>query len=428
MSDRKNLRITGGKVLEKGPEGLRIAQKTIFVQDGIIRESAGEGPCEEIRAEGKLILPGLLILHTHAYMTVLRNYADDVDFDEWLFRRVMPVEDSLPPEGAYWCSLLACMEFLRTGTTCFADMHMFPGGSCRAVIDSGMRGYIGRGLVGEDLYTDGAGRFEQALREIEEYGHVTDRLSFVLSPHAIYSCSPRLYAQTAEEAEKRGLLKQTHLSESDNEVDNCIAKYGKTPVKVIAETGFMDEKTLLAHCVKLRGNDAKILAQSGATVVTNPASNAKLGNGHLDLPLILDNGINLCIGTDGTSSNNTLNLFREMGLFTMIHKAATGNAAAAPARQVAAMVTENPAKAVGMEGKLGVIADGAKADLVFMDLREPSLYPANDLISALCYSANGMEVESVMVDGRFVMKNREFTLFDAEQVRWEVGRIADKYL
>ena len=420
-------KISGGLVLTADEAGLRAEKKTIWVRDGLIRETPGEGPCEEISAAGRLILPGLINLHTHAYMSLMRNYADDVPFDEWLFKRVMPVEDTLPAEGAYYSSLLACMEMIRTGTTCFADMHMFPGRSCRAALDSGMRAFIGRGLVGEDLYGDGKSRFEEQLLEISEFGG-SDRLRFVLSPHAIYSCSPKLYAQAAEEAAARGLLKQTHLSESDGEVDNCISKYGKTPVEVIAETGFLDEKTLLAHCVKLRPGDASIIAKSGASIVTNPASNAKLGNGYLPLKEVNENGINLCIGTDGACSNNTLNLFREMGLFTMIHKAASGDSSAAPAQQVIAMTTANAAKAVGMEGELGVIGDGAKADLVFMDLAEPSLFPANDPVTSLCYSANGSEVKSVMIDGSFVLKEGGFTTIDAERVRFEVQKTVDRYL
>ena len=235
------------------------------------------GDYQVIDAAHKLVMPGLINMHTHAYMTVMRNYADDVDFDEWLFQRVMPVEDQLPREAAYWSSLLGCMEMIQTGTTSFVDMHMFHGQSPKAAQQAGMRGFIGRGLVGEDLYGDGYSRFQEALEEKAAYE--SDLLKFILSPHAIYSCSEKLLAQVAEEAQKQKMLKQIHLSESEAEVQNAIDKYGKTPVKYLSDLGFLDQDTILAHCVKMRGDDMDILLRHQANIVTNPASNAKLGNG-----------------------------------------------------------------------------------------------------------------------------------------------------
>ncbi len=458
-----NYLIKGGKVLLTTADDLRIAEKDIYVRDGKIvgiTEPAGQNHAPEsggkaafagenngkaafagenngaaafadekfevVDARDRLILPGLINLHTHAYMTVMRNYADDVDFDEWLFRRVMPVEDTLPMEGAYWSSLLGLMEMVRTGTTCFADMHMFEGQSAKAARDLGMRAYIGRGLVGEDLYTDGLSRLEQFLREQEAYE--SDLVKFAIAPHAIYSCSPRLYEQAAEEGRKRGLMLETHLSESDFEVDSAIEKYGKTPVAVLRDTGFITERTLLAHCVKMRGDDISIIRDCGSTVVTNPASNAKLGNGFAPVTEFAEAGVNVTVGTDGVCSNNSLNMFREMGLLSTIHKGVRRDSTKAPAKSVVRMATANAAKALGRAGELGVIAEGAEADLSFLDLSCPSMIPQNNLIASLCYSANGGEVESVMIAGRWVMKNRHFPGIDEERVRREVEDMADKYL
>jgi 5-methylthioadenosine/S-adenosylhomocysteine deaminase len=319
------------------------------------------------------------------------------------------------------------MEMVRTGTTCFNDMHMFRGQSARAAADAGVRAFIGRGLVGEDLYVDGASRFEDCLEEQKEW-ESSKLLKFVLAPHAIYSCSAKLYEQVAREAEERHMLKHTHLSESDVEVANCLEKYGKTPVEFLRDTGFLDEKTILAHCVKMQGEDISIIAEAGSTVVTNPASNAKLGNGFAPLHKFTESGVNLCLATDGTSSNNTLNLFREMNLVSLIHKGLAGDSTMLPADQVVRMVTENAAAAVGMKDQIGTIKDGANADLIFIDLNEPSMFPNNNIVSSLCYSANGSEVDSVMIDGRFVMRKREFVTMDGERVRFEVQRIVDKYL
>lgn len=224
------------------------------------------------------------------------------------------------------------------------------------------------------------------------------------------------------------MRKQIHLSESDNEVNDALRKYGKTPVALLRDTGFLDEKTILAHCVKMRGDDIAIIKEAGSTVVTNPASNAKLGNGFAPLQDFLDAGVNVCLGTDGACSNNTLNMFREMGLVSMIHKGIHRNPVTAPADTVVRMATANAGRALGLPGELGVIAEGALADLVFLDLDAPSMFPVNNPVSALCYSACGSEVDSVMIDGSFVMRKGEYTSIDAERVRYEVQKVVDQYL
>ena len=422
-----------GGILAAVPMDLYVYEGRVFLSYSAVQayqKEAGKIPeeniFEKLDASDRLIMPGLINMHTHVYMTAMRSYADDVSFDEWLFNRVMPAEERLPFEGTYWSNLLGCMEMIRTGTTCFVDMHMFEGQSARAARDIGMRGVIGRGLVGEDLYGDGASRFEEALREMQALE--SPLLQFILSPHAIYSCGTKLLEQVSAEAAKRGLLKQIHLSESDNEVAQCLEKHGRTPVELLSDLGFLDENTILAHCVKVNEKEAEILAGTGVTVVTNPASNAKLGNGTAPLALFQEKGLNICIGTDGAASNNSLNLFREMGLLTMVQKAVTRNAEAALSQDVLRMATVNAAKGLHRQGELGAITDGALADLVFIDLSEPSLFPNTNIPSSLCYSANGSEVESVMVGGEFVMRKREFTKIDAERVRYEVNRLIDSWL
>ncbi|HBN56642.1 MAG TPA: hypothetical protein DD414_07685 [Lachnospiraceae bacterium] len=426
-----NYKITNGQLLVYTEDGFKVEKKDLYIEGDKI---AGIGACdpakedayETVDASDKLIMPGLINMHTHAYMTTMRNYADDVDFDEWLFKRVMPVEDRLPKEAAYWSSLLGCMEMIRTGTTAFVDMHMYCGQSPKAAQQAGMRAFIGRGLVGEDLYEDGYSRLKEALEEKEAYE--SDLIRFVLSPHAIYSCSEKLYVQVAEEANKRGMLKQTHLSESVAEVDNAVSKYGRTPVKLLSDLGFLDQHTILAHCVQMRGDDMEILQRSGAHAVTNPASNAKLGNGFAPVVEMDQKGINLCIGTDGTASNNTLNMFREMGLLSLIHKGIHKDSTSAPAQFVLKAATVNAAKALGMEHQTGVIETGACADLNFVDLKAVSLFPNNNIVSSLCYSANGSEVDSVMIGGKFVMKNKEMLTIDTERVYYEMNKIINENL
>lgn len=426
-----NYKIVNGCLLMDTEDGLQVKKQDLYIEDGKIAgigtySGSDEKDYEVVDAADRLIMPGLINMHTHAYMTVMRNYADDVDFDEWLFQRVMPVEDRLPKEAAYWSSLLGCMEMIRTGTTSFVDMHMFHEQAPGAAKQAGMRAFIGRGLVGEDLYEDGYSRFKEALEEKEAFEN--DLIKFILSPHAIYSCSEKLLVQVAEEAARRKMLKQIHLSESTAEVDNAVSKYGKTPVKYLSDIGFLDKDTILAHCVKMRENDLEILREHQANVVTNPASNAKLGNGFAPVVEMDRMGINVCIGTDGTASNNTLNMFREMGLLSLIHKGIHKESTAAPAEFVIKAATAHAAKALGMENEIGVIKEGACADLIFVNLRETSLFPNNNMISSLCYSANGSEVESMMIGGKFVMRNRELLTIDTERVYYEVNKIVENNL
>ena len=449
-----NYKIINGRLLLHDEKGFRIEEQPLIIENGTITaigdgtdKPAGftaeinsgnfslrtdshphvkNGSFETIDAKGKLIMPGLINAHTHVYMTLLRNYADDVDFGEWLFNRCMPVEDRLPVEAAYWLNLLGFAEMIKSGTTSYVDMHMYKCMSGKAASDAGIRAFIGRGLVGTDLYGDGLSRFQEALAEKEEYG--SDRIKFILSPHAPYSCSEKLYRQVTEESEKLGLLRQTHLSEGLTEVENILKEHGKTPVQWLYDIGFLSGKTLLAHCVQMRGNDIELIAKSGASVVTNPASNAKLGNGFAPVTEMDAAGVNICLGTDGTSSNNTLNMFREMGLLSLIHKGIQKDPTAMPADKVLSAATVNGAKALNMAGQIGEIRTGAKADLIFLDLKTPSLFPNNNIVSSLVYSANGSEVESVMINGDWVMRNRELLTIDYDKVCFEVEKIAKQYL
>jgi 5-methylthioadenosine/S-adenosylhomocysteine deaminase len=419
-------KIINGYVAEYENGAFRAVKKDFFVIGGRISFNGGTDEYEVIDAKDRLIMPGLINLHTHAYMSIFRNYADDVSFDEWLFKRIMPVEDVIEREDAYWMNMLGMIEMIETGTTCFSDMHMFEGQSCRAARDAGMRAFIGRGLVGSDINGDGAGRIAETFRERAEFE--SDTIKFILSPHAIYSCSEKLYAQVAELAAREGLLKQTHISESVKEVEDCYEKNGISPVELLDRAGFLDDKCILAHCVQVSGDDIELIRSRGAAVVTNPASNAKLGNGIAPIKAFRESGANICIGTDGCSSNNTLNMFREMSLLSLMHKGLERDCTFLSANDVLSMATVNAARALGMEGSLGIISEGACADLIFIDLTASSLFPNNDMITALCYSANGSEVASVMVNGKLLMKDRELLTIDRQRVMSEVGRIAKKYL
>lgn len=427
--EQLNSWIKNGTIVIFSDNRFILENKDLFIVDGKITFTPpfnNQTDFEIYDASNMLIIPGLINMHTHAYMSLFRNYADDIPFNEWLFKKIMPIEDQIKQEDAFWTSMFSCIEMIETGTTCFLDMHMFKNQTCKAVAESGLRAFIGRGLVGNDLQTDGLERFKEFLEEQENY--TNELIQCVISPHAIYSCAKKLLIQLSDYASQKGILKQIHLSESIKEVEDSYNTHGMSPVQLLEQVGFLDQKSILAHCVHLSDLDLQILARSNASIVTNPASNAKLGNGIAPLTKYMSAGVNVCIGTDGVASNNTLNMFREMNLLSIMHKGITGNCTVLKAEQTLKMATLNAAKALSLSDSIGTISEGAYADLAFLDLNSCSLLPRNNLISALCYSANGSEVISLMVNGNFVMKNYELLTIDKERVYFEVNKISNRYL
>ncbi len=428
-----NYKIINATLLVEDDMGVpALREADLYIRNGEIfkicdrREVFSDDGYELFDASNMLLMPGLINMHTHAYMTPMRSYADDVPFNTWLFDRIDPAEGRLRPSDAYFGAELGMIEMIESGTTTFVDMHMFRGQSALAARECGMRAFIGRGLVGDDIATDGASRFAEALSEYREYK--SELVNFIISPHALYTCSPKLLSQVSHEAASLGLLKQIHLAESDFEAGYSMDKFGMSPTEKLSEIGFLDKNTILAHCVKLSDSDIRLIRDSGATVVTNPASNAKLGNGIAPIQRLLENKINVTLGTDGAASNNTLNMFREMSLLSLLHKASSVDSMLLPSRGVLGMVGRNAAAALNMQGKIGVIAEGARADIAFINLRATSLFPNNDIITSLCYSANGSEVDSLMVDGKFLMRHRELTTIDRERVYYEVSKTVKECL
>ena len=370
----------------------------------------------------RLVIPGLVNAHTHTYMSMMRNCADDLSFMDWLFNRVDPIEGKLIPEDAYWGSLLGQIEMIRSGTTTFNDMQMHIHQTTKAVRESGMRAVICRGLVGGD-YDRNDIRLQQALEEMEE-GRECSRLSFRLGPHAPYTCGPDYLRMVADVAKEKGLGIHIHLAESVTESENMRKDHDCTPIEYALNAGVFDVPTIAAHCVQMSENDIKILADHNVSVVTNPASNMKLGNGFAPVPEMMAAGINVCLGTDGAASNNAQNMFREMGYLSMIHKGTHATPQCVGAPEVFRAATINGAKALGLN--TGSIEKGKKADLAILRLDVPSMMPNNNLLAALCYSANGSEVDTVIIDGRIVMEGGELKTIDEERVYSEIRSMCSR--
>ncbi len=408
-------------------EGRDVVRRTdIYLQGdkimGIGEEPEGFSADKVIDGTDRLVIPGLINAHTHSYMALLRNVADDLPFEDWLFGHIEPIEDKLTPEDAYWGACLAILEMMKSGTTCFSDMQMHIHQTSRAVSQSGMRAVISRGLVGSGDDEAGQVRLREAYEEKEAWKDQS-RLTYFLGPHAPYSCDEDFQRIVAAEASKNQMGVHIHLSESVNEVENIRSQYGASPIALAKRAGLFDGLAAAAHCVHVDEADLDILKECQVSVITNPASNMKLGNGFAPVPDMLAKGINVCIGTDGAASNNSLNMFHEMNLLGLIHKGVRQKADCVSAREIFRMATIRGARALGMEEMTGSIQVGKKADLAILDLRTPSMTPRNDLLAGLCYSANGSEVETVIIDGEITMENRRVLTLDEERIYKEISRI-----
>lgn len=406
------------------PEENGVKVSDICISDGII-VAIGNAPDgfvadETIEGKNKLAMPAFVNAHTHAYMSSLRNAADDLPFMEWLFNGVMPKEDRLDSEQAYWGSLLSCAEMIKRGCATFCDMHLFPGNSARAAIDSGMRAVVSRGLVGSE---GGQKRLDEQFYEIEKWsGH--ENIKFMLAPHAIYTCDKEYLLKVSSEAKRLNLGLNMHLSESKAEFSDCIRDHGCTPTEYCASLGLFENKTLAAHCVQLTEHDIELLAQYNVSVVSNPKSNLKLGNGIAPIYQLDKAGVNVCIGTDSSASNNSLNMFSELNYMTLLHKGVNYDPTVIPAKKAFEFATVNGAKALGFEN-LGKIEVGYKADIALLDTNVPQMIPLRNYYAAICYCCDGSETDTLIIDGKIVLKNKELLTIDEERLYYEINKIVD---
>lgn len=417
-------------------EGFRTETKNIYIDGNRIVSLGGapEGfqPEKVIDGAGKMAIPGLINAHTHAYMSLFRNYADDMAFWDWL-SSVQSVEDFMTLEDVYWGTLLNSVEMIRTGTTCFVDMNIKSArakegpesGAAGAALESGLRAVITRGLigsVGED-YPDrqiAETLTEKALFENEE------RIDVWFGPHAPYSCMADNLQRITSLGKEFGIGQTIHLSESESEIENSIKDHGCTPIQYVADLGIFEIPTIAAHCVYATEEDIQILKENNVSVAINPKSNMKLGNGFMPAEQMLAAGVNCTLGTDGCGSNNTQNMFAEMNTAALIYKGSNKKAQCVSAGDALRFATVNGAKAIGKEGQLGEIREGALADIVLLDIETPQFYPRNNLPSALVYSATGTEADTVIINGDLVMEHKVILTLDEAKIYAECEKIAKR--
>ncbi len=378
-----------------------------------------------IDAAGRLVMPGLINAHAHTAMCVMRGYADDYSLKAWLYDKVFPVEARLDERAIVAGAELGIAEMLRFGTTSFSDMYFCQPAVAKAAERIGIKANLCNAVLAlGDSYVFEKDRAVIETEELlKEYG-AKGPIRADVSIHAEYTSPPEIWRRVHAWAKETGVVTHIHLSETKSEHEECIARRGMTPAAAFAANGVMDTPVLFAHGVWLSGDDMRLIAESSASVAHCPVSNLKLGSGVADVHAMIENGVNVCLGTDGVCSNNSLDLFEEIKLAALLAKGKNLDPTALPAYEALKMATVNGAKAQGREGETGVIAPGYDADIIMINTDAPHLRPIYDPISAAAYSVQGADVAMTMVMGRVLYKDGEWLTLDVEKAVREVEEYA----
>jgi 5-methylthioadenosine/S-adenosylhomocysteine deaminase len=404
------LAVTGAQ-LDGEPVGLRAADGVIAELGPAVEPREGD---EVIDAAGLFLSPPLVNGHTHAAMTLFRGYGDDLPLMEWLEKWIWPAEAKLEPEDVYWGTRLAAMEMIRSGTTRFFDMYWHGTEVARAVVDAGIRAVVSTVMIDHLDPAAGEKQRPEALELLDRLAEVGALVTPGFAPHGIYTVSGESLRWIAETAADRRLPVQIHLAETEDEVSECLARNGKTPARYLDELGFLGLRTALAHCVWIEREDFELVAERGATVVTNPAANMKLAVGRaFPYPAAAAAGVALGLGTDGVSSNSNLDMLEEVKLFALLQKHASGDPSVLPAAEALAI-----ARGVRSPLLAGTpLEPGAPADFLLLRAGDPEL-SVGALEGDLVYAASGSVVDTTVVAGRVLMRGR--VVPGAEEIAAEV--------
>lgn len=396
----------------------------LFIEDDKIVQVGGDAPKDwqadvKIDGRGKLYMPGLVNTHGHTPMSLLRGFADDLALQTWLQDYMWPMEAKYTERDIRYGSLLSIVEMLKGGTTTFVDMYDHTDTIAEAVEMSGIRGTLTRGVIGLCSEEEQAAKLANAVRFAKQWhGKADGRIRTMLSPHAPYTCPPSLIEKFVQASIDLDLPIHTHMSETIAEVEQNVKDYGTRPTFHLQKLGVFDRPCLLAHAVHLTDEEIAVLAEHDVRVSHNPGSNLKLASGIARVPELLQAGVKVSLGTDSSASNNNLDMFEEIRLAALIHKGVTNDPTVIPAMTALYMGTIYGAQSIWLDD-VGQLAAGYKADIIAIDIDQPHLVPHSDLASHIVYSASQHDVTDVWVDGKQLVKNRECTILDEEQIRYE---------
>ena len=436
MSNEANwdMLVLGGTVLTMEPDSEPIPNGAIAIADGCV---AAVGPAEELlelaptgevlNAGNCLVLPGLVNTHSHLAMTLLRGLADDLPLMKWLEHHVWPAEKKhMNREVVRLGTELAVAEQLLGGVTTTTDMYFFADEVCEVLSEAGMRGVIAESLI--DFPTPRCATPDEMLakqRELLEAYADHPLITPSVAAHAPYTVCAANLVKEAELAEEFEVSMQIHLSETAGEVERLLEEKGLSPVAYLADLGILSDRTVAAHCVHVSPEDISLLADFEVGVSHNPVSNLKLASGISPVPAMIGGGVKVGLGTDGAASNNTLDLLRDMQLTALLHKGISGDPTVLPARTMLEMATIEGARVLGLDHRIGTLAEGREADLVCVAVDRPHTAPMYEPFSHLVFSARTADVRHVMVHGKVIVRDRELQTLDRERVEAQARELSE---
>jgi 5-methylthioadenosine/S-adenosylhomocysteine deaminase len=427
--------ITGGTLLTMSSGAELIEDPLISIKNGVIvaigtNRDQGQGPgrAEEIvDASGCIVMPGLINTHTHLPMVCFRGMADDLPLMEWLTGHIFPAEGRFinrktVSDGA----TLAMAEMILSGTTTFCDSYFFEDSIAESVAAAGMRAVVSQGFA--DFATPDNPSPERIMQAAGRFADRWRSRAPLITPalfcHSPYTCSPETLVSVKKAAREAGILYLLHLLENKDEIDTIEKRYGKKPVRHLNDLGVLDDRTIAVHCNWLTAEDMAIFADLGVGISHNPESSMKLAAGIAPVPEMLTRGITVGLGTDGSASNNDLDMFREMDTAAKIHKVALLDPTVMSAKNVLKMATIGGAKLLGLDKLTGSIEVGKQADIILVDMNQPHLTPLYNFYSQLVYAARGADAITSIIGGKIVMKNRRLRTIDIDKAMDNVRAVA----
>lgn len=430
-----DLLVAGGTVVTMDDAFTTIEDGAVAVLGGEIvavgkraELAARYGSAETLDASGHVVFPGLVNAHTHAAMTLFRGLADDLSLEAWLNDHIWPVEAAfVDRDTVERGTTLACVEMLRGGVTTACDMYWFPRECAAAARRAGLRLVAGGALIdfaGADGLTpaERLGENRELLAELAGDPLVLGSIQ----PHSTYTASPDLLVKAKELADEFGVLYGLHVAETAAETAEVLSRYGRTPTRHLESLGLLGQRTVLFHGVHLDDGEIALLAARGASVVHCLESELKLASGIPRMPELLRAGVTVGLGTDGTASNNDLDLWAELRLAALLYKVTGGDPTSIPAREALRLATRGGAKALGMDHLVGSLEPGKRADLLLIDFDRPHLAPVYDVASHLAYAVNKADVATVVVQGKVVVRNHRVTTVDEGEAIARVREVAAK--
>ena len=408
--------INNGAIAIKGTDIIEVGHS-----DDIFRKyTAGN----VIKERSSVILPGLINTHTHAAMVYFRGIADDLPLTDWLNNHIWPAENTwLSPEFVSDAIELACLEMLKGGITTYNDMYFYEDAAGRTAKRMGMRAVLGAGIL--DFPSKSASTADQYFDNAESFirdWKGDELITPCIAPHALYTCGPDTLRRSKAIAEKYDIPLHIHISETEWEVRDVLARYNKRPVEYLESLSFLDKNVLAAHCIWVEDNEIELLAKRGVSVSHCMESNLKLASGFAPVATMIAEGVKVTFGTDGAASNNDLNIFSEMSTTAKVHKALSGNPTVLDAKTVLCMATRWGAEALGLGDKTGTLEKDKRADIIMINLNKPHLLPLYDVYSHIVYAAMASDVETVMVSGKLIVNNRTLITADESEILYKARK------